>query len=107
MSNRLVRPWLVTMPFDHLLPLNCTLHHLIVFTETVLCFNKNQIKEGRIHGIRRSPSSFLPTKKRGYRQMDRRTDGPEDRPMDSHTLLMSRGSQLKSPGFFFHGPNMI
>ena len=47
--------------------------------------SKNTKKQGRIHGIRRSPSSFLPAQKKEV--TDQRTDGWTDRPTDGHTLL--------------------
>ena len=40
-------------------------------------------EQGRVHGISRSPSSFLLTEKRGYGL----THGPTDGPTDGHTLL--------------------
>ena len=40
-------------------------------------------KQGRIYGINRLPSLFLPAKKRGYGL----TEGPTDGPIDGHTLL--------------------
>ena len=45
-------------------------------------------KQARIHKRSRLPACLGPPKKRGY--------GLTDRPTDGHTLLLSRGSRLKS-----------
>ena len=50
------------------------------------CFPPLLKKQGRIHGISRSPSSFLPSKKE---VTDRPTDQRMDRRTDGHTLLES------------------
>ena len=44
-------------------------------------------KQGRIHGISRSPSSFLPAEKSGYGPTDGPTDGTMDR--RTHPLIES------------------
>ena len=49
-------------------------------------------KQGRIHGISRSPSPFLPAEKSGYGP----TDGPMDRQTDGRTRRSLASFRLKT-----------
>ena len=73
------------------------------------------IKQGRTHGISRSPSSFLPAEKNGYGPTDRWTHGPTDPCTDGRmdtpsyrdvcTHLITRCTFFKRYQFYLHNPD--